>query len=127
MHISNFTRIFKRTAIYKIVAGFGLTAVLVAGQGCSLLECDNYTSYGDILDTWVGSELSEYESRQDSRPDSVMERPGNRLEYSFDTPYYDYSGNYYRCKTHMEVDRNSGLIKSYSYDGDCYMHGRCTS
>ena len=94
-------------------------------QGCAAFSCDNYRYYDDILDSWVGDELSSYERRHDLKPLEVMDRPGGKLEYTFDTPYYDYTGTYYPCRTLLEVDGDTGEIVGWRYTGDCHMHGHC--
>ena len=94
-------------------------------QGCASFSCDNYMTYDKILDSWVGDELSSYERRNDVRAYSSMDRPQNRIEYAFNTPYYNYDGTQEACRTFMEVDRGSGEIVNWRYEGACYMHGRC--
>jgi hypothetical protein len=100
-------------------------ALCVLLQGCAAFSCDNYQTYDDVLDSWVGADLSSYERRQDLKPLQVMDRPGGKFEYTFDTPYYDYAGNYNACRTLLEVDGDSAEIVSWSYTGNCYLHGRC--
>jgi len=100
-------------------------ALLVGMSGCAALSCDDYMTYSDVLDTWVGADLSQYEYRTDLRAYDVMERPRNRLEYAFNTPYRNYDGTEMYCRTWLEVDRHTGEIVSWRYEGDCYMHGRC--
>lgn len=93
--------------------------------GCAVLSCDNYMTYDDVLDSWVGGELSAYEQRTDNRAYKTMERPQNRIEYAFNTPYQNYDGTIEACRTFLEVDRSSGKIESWSHEGSCYMHGYC--
>jgi len=99
--------------------------VLPLFQGCASLGCEEYMTYDDLLDSWVGSPLTQYEQRNDKGPLSVMERPMNRLEYAYDTPYYQYDGSTLYCRTWLEADRDTGEITGWRHDGDCYMHGRC--
>ena len=94
-------------------------------QGCASFSCDNYMTYDDILNSWVGDDLSDFERRTNSRAYSTMDRPRNRIEYTFNTPYYNYDGTTMPCTTWLEVDRASGEIVSWSYEGDCYMHDYC--
>lgn len=102
-------------------------AVLILGmQGCASGQCDDYMTYDDILNTWVGVDLDRFERITDRRPLDSMERPGNKLQYTYNTPYYNYDGSQMYCRTWLDVDRNSGEIVSWRHEGDCYMHGRCT-
>ena len=105
---------------------FAMVTMIISIQGCALTNCDNYATYDDILDSWVGAELNEYERRHRGRPLQVMERPQNQLQYEFNTPYYNYDGSQYYCKTWLDVDRATGEIIGWRYKGDCYMHGRCS-
>jgi hypothetical protein len=110
----------KRIASAALAAAFLMTA-----QGCSMMSCDRYLTYDDQLDSWVGASLDDYERRFERRPSNVMERPQNRLEYTFETPYRQYDGSQLYCRTWLDVDRSSGEIVSWRYEGDCYMHGFC--
>ena len=52
------------------------TIVLVSGlSGCAAFSCDNYMTYDDTLNSWIGAELSDYERRTDNRAYSTMDRP----------------------------------------------------
>lgn len=108
------------TAVVVLAALISLTT-----PGCSMFSCDNYMSYDDLLDSWMGANLSEYERKNDRRPVSTMERPRNVMEYAFDTPYVNYDGSRQSCRTWFDVDRASGEIIGWRYEGDCYLHGRC--
>ena len=55
-----------------------------------------------------------------------MDRPRNTIQYEYNTPYVNYDGSRMYCKTWMEVDRDSGKILAWHYEGDCHMHGRCS-
>ena len=107
-----------RPTVALAIMTFGL-------QGCSVLSCDNYMTYDDILDTWVGSDLSAYEQRTDNHPYSTMERPRNMMEYAFNTPYVNYDGSQQACRTWLEVDSQTGEIVGWRHEGECYMHGYC--
>ena len=112
--------------ILTLVALLASTFALSSGlQGCAAFYCDNYRTYDDTLDTWMGADLSDYERRTDNRAYSTMDRPRNRIEYAFNTPYYNYDGTQEACRTWLEVDRGSGEIVGWRYEGACYMHGRC--
>lgn len=106
-----------------------VNAVLIVAScvfsGCAAFKCDNYMTYDQTLDSWLGSELSAYESRNDIRALNVMERPRDQLEYEYDTPYYNLDGSTTYCRTFLEVDKSSGDIRNWRTAGNCYMHGRC--
>lgn len=113
----------------NIFAATAMLAAIIAMssglQGCAAFSCDNYQTYDDTLDSWVGADLSAYERRTENRAYSTMERPRNQIEYAFNTPYYNYDGTQMACRTWLDVDRSSGKITSWRYEGDCYMHGYC--
>lgn len=108
-----------------IQTGILPTAALPALSGCSILDCENYRTYSDTLDTWMGADIDRYESQLHQRPIDVMERPRNRLEYEYDTDYVQYDGSELYCRTYFEVDRDSGRIVTWRYEGDCYLYGYC--
>lgn len=118
----NYQNVLRRCGILVIAM-----PAFLAMSGCAAFSCDDYMTYNDVLDTWVGADLSNYESRTNRRPLNVMERPQNRLEYAFDTPYRNFDGSEMYCRTWLEVDRGSGEIVNWRYEGDCYMHGFCRS
>jgi hypothetical protein len=99
-------------------------AALALLQGCAM-SCDNYRTYDDTLDSWIGYNLEDYERRSGNRASNVMERPQGRLEYTYSTPYVSYDGSQTYCRTYLEADRETGKIIAWRYDGDCYMHGYC--
>ena len=103
----------------------GALLLAIGLQGCAILDCDDYRRYDDILDSWVGNDLEDYERRNNGKARAVMERPRNRLEYEYNTPYTAYDGTQSYCKTWLDVDRDSGKIVNWRYEGDCYMHGYC--
>lgn len=105
---------------------------LLAGAALALLQscamnCDDYRTYDDTLDSWVGHNLEDYERRTGNRASNVMERPRNRLEYSYSTPYTGYDGSQSYCRTWLEADKNTGKIITWRYEGDCYLHGYCAA
>ena len=105
---------------------FSFLAFVLTLSGCALFkDCLDYMSYDDILDSWVGSNVSEYESRNDKSPLRYIDRPQNRIEYEYDTAYVQYDGTRLPCKTWLTVDRDTGKIVTWRYEGECYMYGRC--
>jgi hypothetical protein len=109
----------------KLVAASAVVLFTLAMQGCSALSCDAYQSYDDVLDSWLGAQLNDYESRNDNQPYNSMDRPQNVIQYAYNTPYYNYDGSQVACRTFLDVDRSTGEIVGWRYEGDCYMHGRC--
>lgn len=81
-------------------------------------------TYEDILDSWVGEKLSRYERVNNHRPLSAIDRPQNQIEYKFNTNVDSFDKRYY-CNTWLTVNRSTGRIVNWSYNGDCYMHGYC--
>ena len=107
--------------------GVLLIPALLSLSGCAILDCEDYRTYSNTLDTWVGSDIERYERQLNRRPVDVMERPRNRLEYEYDTDYTQYDGSRLYCRTYFEVDRDTGQIVTWRYEGDCYMYGYCRS
>lgn len=103
-------------------------AIILAGgaafTGCSTFGCDNYFSYNDILDTWMGSNLIDYERSNGVRPISTLKRPEHRTEYTYQTHSEWIESTHYECITRMVADDNTGEIVSWSYDGN-YCIGYC--
>ena len=105
--------------------GILMIPALLSLSGCSILSCEDYQSYSDTLDTWVGTDIQRYESQLSKRPIDFMDRPRNRIEYEYDTDYSQYDGTELYCRTYFEVDRGTGEIVNWRYEGDCYMYGYC--
>jgi hypothetical protein len=111
------------SAIRNVVVAAAAVLLL---QACAT-SCDNYMTYDDILNTWVGHDLDAYERQLDVRASNVMERPLRRLEYTYSTPVHRYDGSEAYCRTWLEADRDTGKIVTWRYEGDCYLHGYCGS
>lgn len=114
--MKRFYLILRRTTI--------ASTALALLQGCAM-SCDDYRTYDDTLNSWVGHNLKDYERQTGHQASSVMERPQGRLEYSYSTPYTGYDGSQMQCRTWLEADRETGKIITWRYDGSCYMHGYC--
>ena len=102
------------------------TAIAAGGlaAGCSTFGCDDYFSYDEILDTWVGGSLMEYERSNNVRPISTLKRPQNRTEYSYRTHDEWVDGQRYDCVTRMTADDSTGEIVNWAYEGN-YCLGYC--
>jgi hypothetical protein len=105
------------------LAGFtGLAIAFSLTSSCGLLaDCTDYDSHEDILESWIGVNLVEYERAIGLRPTSTAQRPQYRTEYSYRTAYDPQTGD--SCIDRMVVDDASGNIVSWSYQGNmCYGH-----
>ena len=112
-------------SIKKCFVAIGLLFAATVTTGCAAFQCENYMTYDETLDSWVGAELSAYEDRNELRALTAMERPRNRMEYEYDTPYYNYDGSVSYCRTYIEADKTTGEILRWRTEGDCFLHGRC--
>jgi len=102
-----------------------IAITILFAQGCASLSCDDYTSYEDMLESWIGADLDSYERQNNDVALSVALHHVTHLEYEYDTPYTNYDGSLIFCKTWLLVDKSSSKIVSWYYEGDCDAHGYC--
>lgn len=92
--------------------------LLGIGPGCGL-TCKNFVEYDQILESWVGANLTDYERRYNASPISATVRPRHRHEYKYlakDVRLLD--GSRYYCYDYLEVDDDTGKIVSWRYEGN---------
>jgi len=121
--VRNFSYLISRIATRHIA----LAITVFFAQGCASLSCDDYTSYDDILESWIGADLDSYERQNNDLALSVALHHFTQLEYEYDTPYTSYDGSQIFCKTWLLVDKSSGKIVSWYYEGECDVHGYCSN
>lgn len=93
--------------------------------GCSLLEeCDNYVSYDEVMDNWLGKDVESFERVFDVRPLETLKRPRGRTEYTYLTVDVRSDYMHSHCTTRMTADDETGVIDHWSYEGN-YCVGYC--
>ncbi|MEQ9315073.1 MAG: hypothetical protein RLN72_04420 [Henriciella sp.] len=111
----------KRIATLFAALAMGTTVTACSTLG---LGCDDYFSYDEIMESWIGGDLIDYERRNNVRPISTLKRPQNRTEYSYRTHDEWIDGYHYECVTRMTADDTTGKITDWGYEGN-YCLGYC--
>lgn len=111
--------------VFRVFIALALIGVFLQASGCSIFrKCKDYATHSDIMNSWVGDDLREFEGHVGVRPVDSMKRPRNRTEYSYVTAEERIGGQRYFCNVHLEVDDATGKIMSWSTRGN-NCHGYC--
>lgn len=104
----------------RALTALGLTAVLLGpGPGCAM-TCKKWVSHDDVLNTWIGAKLTDYEQQNGFSPISAMVRPQHQHEYKYLSHEEYISGQRYYCYDYIDADDDTGKITSWRYEGnDC--------